>query len=194
MFGVFLAVGLVICFLGRRLFKPVLFVAGLLATVFIIILIFYSTFLKSTTKVWIGWVVLAGAIIIGILIGALFVKCAKLGAFVLAGWGGFCLGLLIYNAFLYKMNSQIGFWFFTIGVGLVLGVLTIFFFDHIIINSTSFFGAFIAVYGIGLVAGHYTNPFTIVELIDRGEITSVDAIFYAYMGGTLVLYIIGAIV
>ena len=49
------------------------------------------------------------------------------------------------------------------------------------------------VFGIGLVAGRYTNPFTIVELIKHGQITSVDPVFYAYLGGNILLYAIGVI-
>jgi hypothetical protein len=49
-------------------------------------------------------------------------------------------------------------------------------------------------YGIGLVAGHYPNPFTIVELIKNNQWKGMDPLFYAYMGGTLLLYIIGCVV
>lgn len=105
MFAVFLILGTVICFLGRTLFKPVLFISGMLVAIFLVWLIFYSTFLSNNTKTWVGWVVLIGSILLGLLIGAIFVKIAKLGAFVLAAWGGFSVGLLIYNAFLYKMDS-----------------------------------------------------------------------------------------
>jgi hypothetical protein len=105
MFSVFLIIGSIICFLGRTLFKPVLFISGMFLSVCLVWLIFYSTFLSSNTKPWVGWVVLVGSILLGLLIGAIFVKLAKLGAFILAAWGGFSVSLLIYNAFLYKMDS-----------------------------------------------------------------------------------------
>lgn len=192
MFAVFLIVGTVVCFLGRTLFKPVLFFAGLLLSISLVWLIFYSTFLSSNTESWVGWVVLIGAILLGLLIGSCFVKIAKLGAFILAGWGGFSVSLLIYNALLYKMDSQVGFWCFTLGVALFFGVLALFFFDHILIHATAILGSFMAVYGIGLVAGHYQNPFTIAELMKHNEIDSIDPVFYGYLAGNLVLYIAGA--
>lgn len=105
MFAVMVIVGSVICFLGRTLFKPVLFIAGMMLSVCLVWLIFYSTFLSSNTKSWVGWVVLIGSLLFGLIIGTLFVKLVKLGAFVLSAWGGFTVGLLIYNAFLYKMGS-----------------------------------------------------------------------------------------
>ena len=79
-------------------------------------------------------------------------------------------------------------------MAIVFGVLTIFFFDHILIQSTSILGSFVVVYGIGLIAGHYPNPFNIVSMIQNGQFSEIDPLFYAYMGGNLVLYIIGAFV
>ena len=49
-------------------------------------------------------------------------------------------------------------------MGLLFGVLSLCWFNHILIHATAIFGSFLAVYGIGLVAGRYTNPFTIAEL------------------------------
>jgi len=94
------------------------------------------------------------------------VKIARLGAFVLAAWGGYAVGLLLYNAFAYKMKSEAGFWGFTLGTALVFGILALCFFDHILILATSLLGSFMAVYGIGLVAGRYTNPFIVATLLE----------------------------
>jgi len=105
MFAVFLGVGFFVCFFGRRLFKPMLFIVGVLVSVSLVWLIFYSTFLKEDTKSWVGWVVLGCSFLLGLIIGCVLMKLAKLGAFLLAAWGGFSLALLIYNAFLYFMHS-----------------------------------------------------------------------------------------
>jgi hypothetical protein len=192
MFAIFLGVGLLICFLGRTLFKPILFIAGMMLAIGVIMLLFYSTFLKNNTKVWVGWVVLAGSVILGLIVGCCLIKLSKIGAFVLAAWGGFSLALLIYNSFMYKMDSTAGFWCWTIGLALVCGILSLFFFDHILICSTALLGSFMAIYGIGLVAGHYQNPFTIATLLKNHELTSIDPIFYAYLAGNLVLFVLGA--
>lgn len=99
----------------------------------------------------------------GLLVGYLCTKLVKLGAFLLATWGGLSLGLLLYNAFLYKVNSQAFFWIFIVGLALVCGIVALFVFDHALILATSLAGAWLIGAGIGLVAGHYPNPFTIVE-------------------------------
>jgi hypothetical protein len=144
-----------VCFLGRTLFKPVLFLAGLILSVSLVWLIFYSTFLSTNTKAWVGWVVLIGALLFGLIIGTIFVKIVKLGAFVLAAWGGFCLGLLVYNSFGYFMDSDVGFWLLTLGIALVCGILALCFFDHILIHATALAGSYLVINGIGLVAGRY---------------------------------------
>lgn len=100
---------------------------------------------------------------VGLLLGCLLVKIIKLGAFIVAAWGGFALGLILYEAFpLYKIDSQVFFWCFCIGIALICGVLAICLFDHVLILTTALAGAYFFVAGIGLVAGHFQNPFTIV--------------------------------
>lgn len=193
MFVVFVVVGTVVCFLGRTLFKPVIFIAGIILCVSLVWIIFYSTFLNENTKTWVGWVVLLGSVLLGVIVGCLFIKLIKLGAFVLAAWGGFTLALLIYNSFLYKMNSDAGFWGFCCGVALVSGILALFFFDHILIHSSALAGSFLVINGIGLVAGHYQNPFTIASEINNGVIDGIDPLFYAYLGGNIVLYALGVL-
>jgi len=167
MFAVFFVLGMSLCFAGRAFVKATLCLLGVLISAFVIIFIFYSTFLKKDTDLWIVWLVLGGAVLVGLLLGFLLQKFAKVGAFVLAGWGGFTLGLILYNTFAYKFigGSSGGYWAFNIGCALVMGVLAYFLYDHIIIQCTAIFGSFLAVYGVGMVAGHYPNPFTIQEMM-----------------------------
>lgn len=188
MFAFFVLVGGVICFAGRSLFNPVLFLTGIILATSLIMSISYSTFLSTNSKAWVGWVVLGCAILAGVCLGMCFVKLAHIGAFVLAGFGGYTLGLLMFNAFMYKTDSNTAFWLFTIGTAILVGCLALCFFDHILIYSTSLLGSFMVVYGIGLIAGHYTNPFTLIELIKHGQLESVDPWFYAYLAGNLVLF------
>ncbi len=53
--------------------------------------------------------------------------------------------------------------------------------------------AFLVVVGF-MVAGHYPNPFTIQEMVKNGTFGSIDPIYYAYLGGNLVMYILGLVV
>lgn len=69
MFAVFFVLGLTLCFAGRTMIKATLFMVGVFISAFLIIYIFYSTFLKSDTELWIVWAVLGGSILVGLLVG-----------------------------------------------------------------------------------------------------------------------------
>jgi len=99
---------------------------------------------------------------LGLGVGLLFFKNPKVGSCFLVAWGGFSTGLLFYNSFAYHMDSQVGLYGFAIGMGILYVILLYFLYDHILIHATAIMGSFLAIFGIGLVAGHYPNPFTIV--------------------------------
>jgi len=190
----FIFIGLFLNFLGNKLIKPTIFIIGLGATVVGVLFIFYALFLYNTTATWVGWVVLACSILLGILVGWLLTKVVRVGVALLAGWGGVVLALVIYNAFLYKANSTPLFWCFIIGMGLVFSIVSFFIFEHACIIATSFIGAYMFVRGISMYAGGYPNEFTLIDMIRAGIIPDLDPIFYAYMAGILVMFVLGAIV
>ena len=156
-------------------------------------LICYSTFVKDKSAIWIGWVILIVSVGVGIGVGFVFIKYQSVGTFALATWGGFSVGLLIYNAVLYKVDSQIALWCFSIGVGLLYGFLVFRWSHHVLITASSFIGSFLTLFGIGLVAGHYPNPFILAEMITHEQLESIDPIFYAYFGANIILFILGCI-
>jgi len=103
------------------------------------------------------------------------------------------LGLLLWNTFIFYMSSsQALFWCFVLGLALIFGILALVFFDPIIISATALVGAYVFVYGIGIVAGGFQNPFTIASEIEAG--IQIDNLFYAYMAGIVVMTIIGVII
>lgn len=164
------------------------------AFVFLSMLIFYSAFFSNNTKDWVGWVVLSCSILVGILVGFILAKMTKLGLAVLAGWGGATLGLVLWNAFLYKTNSDVAFWIFIVAFALISASLSCCLFDHLLIITTAFVGAYAFVRGISMYAGGYPNEFTLVDLIKKHLISEVNPIFYAYLAGIFVAFILGMIV
>lgn len=184
-----------LCFAGRAMLVPTLFITGVLIASFLVVFIFYSTFLKANMEKWVGYAVIGGAVVAGLILGWVLTKFQKVGAFALAAWGGFSLGLIVYNAFTYKISGEPWMFYVTVlGCALAMGLLTLILFDHILIQATAIAGCFMITYGIGLVAGHYPNPFTVAELIKNGQLDNIDPLYYAYMGGTVVLYLIGCVI
>jgi hypothetical protein len=98
-------VGLFLGLLGRKLWVIAIFLLAALITMCVILFIYYTVFLKSTTADWVGWTVLACSFIFGVILGLTMTKFARPGAGIIAAWGGFVLGLIINEAVLYLVAS-----------------------------------------------------------------------------------------
>lgn len=70
---IFIIFGIAFVFFGRKFVKIILFLTGVLVTVVVSWSIFYSTFLTENTENWVGWVVLIGSALVGVLLGWLLV-------------------------------------------------------------------------------------------------------------------------
>jgi uncharacterized membrane protein len=114
---------------------------------------------------WVGWLILILSVLLGTVVGLLLARASRVGVAVLAGWGGLCLALVLYSAFLYKTESNVVFWLFIVGMTLIAAGLSFVIFDHILIASTSMIGSYAFVRGISIYAGHYPNEFTLAEMI-----------------------------
>ena len=102
-FGAFaIVVGFLLCFLGHALVKPSICFTGFLTTVAVVCFIFYAVYLNSTADLADFWYFLAGGAIGGIIIGLLLAWAVKVGAAILAGWGGFCLALILNETIFYR--------------------------------------------------------------------------------------------
>jgi hypothetical protein len=53
---------------------------------------------------------MAGGAAVGLIVGGLLAKFVKVGAAVLAAWGGFAVGLMLNEAFMYKFEYVWVFW------------------------------------------------------------------------------------
>ena len=177
----FIVGGIFLGFFGRKLFKAAIFTVTAIIVVFAILLLFYTTFLKSTTEVWVGWLVLCCSIIIGLVAGFFVMKLERLGAALLAGWGGFLLGVMINEMVLYLAESQAVFWSVSIGCAVAAAVLSFFFYEHVLILMTSFGGSYMLIRGISFYAGGFPNEFTLADQLKAGDTSAMNNWFYLYM-------------
>mmetsp|Transcript_44060 Transcript_44060/g.59731 ORF Transcript_44060/g.59731 Transcript_44060/m.59731 type:complete len:137 (+) Transcript_44060:765-1175(+) len=136
-----------------------MFIIGILTTVAAVALLFYTTFLSQDTEEWVFWTTLGGAIVGGIIVGYLLAKFIKVGAAILAGWGGFTCGLLLNEAVLYRFESEVLFWISCSVCALIAAFISFKFFEHAIIISTAIIGSYLLIRGISFYAGHYYNEF-----------------------------------
>ena len=192
--AVCIVIGLFLAFLGRKLFTVALFICATILTAGLILIIFYATFLSDNTASWLGWLMLSLSIVIGLGVGFLATKLEKLGACLLAAWGGFCAGVLLNETVLYLASSVALFWCINVGFAVVAGILGFIFFNQALIVSTSLVGSYLAMRGIGLYAGGFPNEYVLINQLETGEMSNIDPVFYAYLTGIVIMTVIGSIV
>lgn len=196
LFGIILMVlGVPFCLMGRKFFSVIVFIVGVLITVSLIMLLFYSTFLDSNTEAWVFWLVLSLSIVAGLAVGFVLFKCQKLGAACVAGWGGFLGGLVINTTFLFVTNQEWLFWVVSIGCAIAAAICAFLFYFPVIITVTSFAGAYMFVRGISLfIPGSYPNEFTLIEELKEGYVDNIPYWFYLYLGFMIIFTIVGMVV
>lgn len=165
-----IAVGAVLCFFGFRLLKPSICFAGFLSCTMLSLLIFYSVYITSIDQLATFYYWMAGGAAVGLIVGALLAKFVKVGAAVLAAWGGFALGLILNEAVMYKFEYAWVFWTTNGICMLVCAALTFKIFNQIIVGSTSLLGAYLLARGVSCYLGHYYNEFTIINMLKSGTI------------------------
>jgi len=121
---VLIVVGFFLAIAGYRIFIVSLFLAGLLATVAAVMVLAYQFILSKGSKQYVFWIILAVSIVLGALVGYAVARFRKVGVFLLACWGGACLGLLLNNAVMRYAESQALFWVVIAGCGLALGIIS----------------------------------------------------------------------
>jgi len=183
--------GIVTCFYGITYIRMVYFFSGLAATVAGTCFFLFSFLLTTSRYNWVGWLVFSGSIVMGIGVGVIFIKIKKLGLFFLGSIGGFGFGIMLFNAAFYLTNSYFALYMVTLGFSLVNGLLTLYESEPLIIHASALFGVFFLGAGVAMFAGHYQNPFLILELIRYDEISHVDPLFYIYLGASVLVYGIG---
>lgn len=160
---ILMCIGLPFCFAGRKFFSCIVFVVGIMITVAVVMLLFYSTFLTSNMEYWVFWTVLACSVVAGVGVGYVLFKCQKLGAACIAGWGGFLGGLIINTTFMFTAHQEWLFWTINIGCALVAAAFAFCFYFPTVITVTAFAGAYMFIRGISLFAGGYPNEYTLIE-------------------------------
>jgi hypothetical protein len=189
-----MAIGLFLTFLGRKIFNVAIFIVGTIVVSGLILIIFYSTFLADNTATWLSWLVVSLALVVGIVCGYLATKVEKIGGALLAGWGGFCLGVVLNETVLYLVESSALFWCVNCGLALIFGILGYVLFNQSVIVATSFIGAYMTMRGIGIMAGGFPNEYVLINQIQSGTISNIDPVFYAYLAGIVVQCIVGCVV
>lgn len=159
-------------------------------TMVVICVVAYKFVFNQNVKEYVGYIVLAVSAVIGAMVGYSAARFRKVGAFLLACWGGACLGLLLNNAVMRYAESQALFWIVIAGCGLAAGVISCIIFVPAAIASTSLAGAYALVRGASIFIGHFPNEMTIIDEIKQGIVPKTEWQVWAYLGAIVVISLI----
>lgn len=182
-------------FSGKYFFKSAICVVGTIAITMLLSLFLFSVFFSRDSSHILAWVVFIICLAIGVCAGIVLAALTRLGVGVLAAWGGFCLGLILYNAFLYKVDndSKVAFWSTTISLAVVAAILTLAVFNMAIIVSTSIVGSYSLMRGISMYAGGFPDEMELYYLIKMHKLSSVNGTFYIYFVFFIVMAVLGSL-
>lgn len=103
--------------------------------------------MPSFTPDWGHMVAFFLSIVLGIVIGGLSAMWTRLGLFLLGGWFGGTVGMMIYDATVahlvgFSPKASIAFWT-TVGFCIALGaILTLYLYTHAVAVGSAFIGAY----------------------------------------------------
>lgn len=155
--------------------------------------LFYTIYLQGEDDLAAFWYFLGGGILGGIILGCILAqkKIIKFSAGLLAGWAGYCAGLiLVETVFAYTQQEWL-FWVVTIGCAAAAGILCAIFFDWMVLISTVILGSYSTMRGTSMYGGHYYNEFTMATMIKDGLLEDIDPVYWAYIVMFAVLMLLG---
>lgn len=168
--GIAIPTGLAASFFGYFLLAPVLFLAAFITgggACFVAV----STIVEdeSPTEAWIA----IGAMLLGgALLGFIAMRALPIGMFAV----GASLGVVFASSIrttviadLFPKDPRTAFIVTAVSLGLILGLLAVFFEKHMLIFSTAYAGAFACAFGVGHFAGHFPTSEDISEA-EKGHV------------------------
>ena len=157
-----IVVGLFVAFFGTIFSNLIVFLVGSLSTTALLLIILYSFILGPKVKKWLAWLIVSISILVGLVVGFLLTKTERFYSIFMSACAGFLIGVLLDDAVLYLLGSKIVFWSVNVGLSLIFGVLALRWFDVALILSTSLIGSFLTARGVSLLAGGWTNDFSLI--------------------------------
>lgn len=194
--------GLFELLLGQKMSKVTVFIITCACVIILVFIFFFQFIIPSGVSETIVWFVLAIAIIVGLILGFFITKYKeKIFGIVLGIVLGYIIGQILVNLVLIRISTsyqKLIQYLTYFGLMIVFAVLSIFFFNYIMIFATALIGAYAIVRGISFFAGGFPNEMTVADLIAKNETEQLKELLtwyvYLYLAGFLVLFIVGMVV
>ena len=191
-FGVFLL------FLGAKAVKITVVIVTTLAVVIVGSMFIFQIFtIETETSVFI---ILGILTLAGIIVGCILIKAVKIFIIILGVSLGFTVSTFVYDAILplIDFDAKMFYYITVIGCCILFALIALCVVKHVLIFGTSIIGGYLVIRGISFVVGNYPNESQLFDLIKHEEWEQFEQIsnkyVYLYLGGWILLSIIGIIV
>lgn len=197
---ILIILGLIITFLGQKFIVVTIYIV---VTAFVVFLAFIILAFSVTenTKNWVIWLVLAIALVLGVVLSFFVAKYKEKVLGILFGViGGFFVGQLIFNACSRKItwHPQVVNFLIILGGIIIMVILGLLFVKYMIIICTSIIGAYLTVRGVSMLIGYFPNDYAIIDLGKADEEDQIKKLvtwkFYLYLAVIAILAGLGIFV
>jgi uncharacterized membrane-anchored protein len=150
-------IGAFVCFVGQKLFRPVVFLLVMTSVTGFGMYLSYTTVFVDSHQEWLAWTMFSVFLLLGLGLGVCMVKLLPVAIFFVAAFAGFCLGVSLCDGFLslFFEVSAVVYWVFIAIFALTCGLMVACYEQQILILATAYAGAYMMVRATGLVAPGY---------------------------------------
>jgi len=139
-------IGGFLAFAGGRFYKATMFMAAQFGFAITLLMFLYIKVIPTHCPEWVVWLSLMVTLGIGAGIGYAAAAWARIGVLIISVWVGGVIGAILYNTFIYLMASKnplLVLWLSIAAMAIMIGVLSMIFFDHAVIFGSSIIGSYI---------------------------------------------------
>ncbi|KAK8827861.1 hypothetical protein WA556_004493 [Blastocystis sp. ATCC 50177/Nand II] len=160
--GVVIALGLFLCFLGKKSVKFNMFVCGLLAGGIPTFVLATDLLNGSMAEKQAFWISIGSSCVMGIIVGILLVCLFQIGYFVIGAAFGAVVAVysdVILDSII-RFHSDVVLYVAIGAFALEFGLFAMVWDNIVVILGTSLIGSYIMTFGLGQFLGNWINPFS----------------------------------
>ena len=184
------AVGLAMCFEGRRFVGPVIKLAAFVLTVAILMFIFYEFVPQDDLPDWAEALAFCLALLAGFFSGHetrhILQRNIRICGLFIGAWAGYALGQVLEKTMFSSWDSSAASWAISLNCAAIVGLCGYFRFNHTVIMSTAFIGAYLLAMGVADLMGQgEVSDQELADAVKDGSMAdSVKQFLIILIGGT----------
>ncbi len=151
---------------GGKKYKSTMFLAGLGASMAVILGGLFVFLIPFNTPEWTVWVGIIVSLLVGSVVGYGSARWPRFGVMLISASVGLLLGYFFYTAVVLELlteHSKLTLWITMAATTLIFSILCIALVDMACIFGSAIAGSYLVVRGFGMIFGGYPSEFVIFE-------------------------------